>query len=174
MEQPLPRRNLELKVRSHDIAVVREVVRELCGNDGDVELQTDTYFPVPNGRLKLREIQDRPCILIGYQRPDHPAIRGSDYHLVPVIDPELMKAALSGALGVRGVVSKRREIYHWHNVRIHLDDVDNLGKFIELEAVLGPDTDEVVSRKRLDEVVKRLGLDPVSSIAGSYSDLLGL
>ncbi|MGK3856667.1 class IV adenylate cyclase, partial [Enterococcus faecium] len=82
------------------------------------------------GRLKLREIDGQAAVLIWYDRPDHDAARLSKYHLVPVADPAALKAALTDALGVRGEVRKRREIYLWHNVRIHLDEVAGLGSFL--------------------------------------------
>lgn len=166
-------RNVELKVRCADLASLREAVRQLCGV-GDLELQTDTYFQVPNGRLKLREIQDRLPVLIWYQRPNQAELRPSDYQLIPVVEPALLKAGLIGALGLRGVVKKRREIYLWHNVRIHLDEVENLGMFLEFEAVVSPADGEDVSRQRLQELTIRLQLDPNAFVAGSYSDLLGL
>ena len=120
--EAIPRRNLELKFRCTDLAMLRATVRQLCGGIGELELQSDTYFHVPNGRLKLREIQDRLPLLIWYRRPDRTEVRASDYQLVAVTEPAQLKAALTGALGLRGVVKKRREIYLWHNVRIHLDD----------------------------------------------------
>ena len=168
---PLPRRNLELKARCADLAAVRSIVQQLCGRDALLELQTDTYFQVPNGRLKLREIRGQPAVLIAYQRPNQSELRASDYHLVPVSEPALLKVALIGALALRGVVTKRREIYFWQNVRIHLDEVENLGTFVEFEAVLGPDDGDAVSRQRLDELVKALRLELSQFVAGSYSGL---
>lgn len=171
---PSPGRNLELKARCADLAAVRSIVRQLCGSGAQLELQTDTYFQVPNGRLKLREIQGQPAVLIAYQRRNQSELRASDYHLVPVSEPALMKTALTGALGLRGVVTKRREIYFWYNVRIHLDEVQNLGTYIEFEAVLGPAEGDAVSRQRLDELVKMLRLQASQFVGGSYSDLLGI
>jgi len=138
-----------------------------------LQQQTDTYFRVPAGRLKLRVIEGKPAVLIGYHRPDEPGVRGSDYYLVPVPDPELLLLALRAALGVRGTVRKQRDIWHWHNVRIHLDEVDKLGRFLELEAVLTAEADEGISRQRLQHLKQTLGMSP-EEIAGSYADLLGL
>lgn len=172
--EAIPRRNLELKVRCTDLATLRAKVRQLCGGVGELELQTDTYFHVTNGRLKLREIQDRLPLLIWYRRPDQADVRASDYQLVPVTEPAQLKAVLTGALGLRGVVKKRREIYLWHNVRIHLDEVENLGMFLEFEAVLSPADGEEVSRERLQELTERLQLGPAAAVAESYADLLGV
>ena len=99
--------------------------------------QIDTYFHCRHGRLKLRQIDGLRAELVWYARPDEEGPKPSDYQLVPLQNPETLKAALAAALGVRAVVEKRREIFLYHSVRIHLDDVVGLGHFIEFEAVLG-------------------------------------
>lgn len=173
------RHNLELKAQYADLDFARGVVGRLS-SAGEVEMQTDTYFRVPTGRLKLREIEGPPpqskrlAVLIWYQRPDRVAVRSSAYTLVPVSEPELLEAALSGALGVRGVVRKRREIYLWHNVRIHLDEVDGLGSFVEFEAVLSAGQDEATSQERLAHLSEQLAIQIADLRAPSYADLLGL
>src|SRR5262249_19316191 len=134
---------------------------------------TDTYFQVPHGRLKLREIEGKRAVLIWYERPDCPGVRTSAYYLVPVTEAALLRAALSGALGLRGQVNKRREIYLWHNVRVHLDEVAGLGTFIEFEAVLSGAEEEAASPARLDQLSAALGIDPAGALAPSYADLLG-
>jgi predicted adenylyl cyclase CyaB len=138
------------------------------------ESQTDTYFHVPHGRLKLREINGQTAALIAYDRPDQKGSRLSAYHLVPVPDPAALKAALASALGVRGTVRKRRAIYLWHNVRIHLDEVEGLGTFVEFEAVLGPSEDAATAEERLEHLEHALMLDPAQYVATSYADLLKL
>jgi predicted adenylyl cyclase CyaB len=169
----MERRNLELKARCPDLALVRQRLQPLRPRSGGVELQTDTYFQVPHGRLKLREIDGQAAFLIGYQRPDHAAARISAYHLVPVPDAGLLKAALSATLGIRGEVRKRREILFWHNVRIHLDEVTNLGTFLEFEAVLAAHDELAIAQTRLDELSRLLEIAPEDRLAVSYSDLLG-
>jgi len=170
----MERKNLELKARCPDLALARRRLQSLAPPPSGVELQTDTYFQVPRGRLKLREIDGRTAFLIGYQRPDHTAARISAYHLVPAPDAALLKAVLSAALGIRGEVRKRREILHWHNVRIHLDEVTNLGTFLEFEAVLAATDELAVAQVRLDELSRLLEISPDDRLAVSYSDLLGM
>jgi predicted adenylyl cyclase CyaB len=92
--------------------------------------------------------------------------------LVPVADAKSLKAALTAALGICGRVRKRRDIYLWHNVRIHLDRVDGLGSFIEFEAVLGPADDLETACCRLAELKKVLGISPMDHLAEAYADLL--
>src|SRR5262249_50856778 len=128
----------------------------------------------PNGRLKLREIEGRPAVLIWYERPDNTPARSSHYHLVPVADAAALKATLSAALGVRGTVSKRREIYLYQNVRIHLDEVARLGSFVEFEAVLADDANLPVAHALLNQLTDLLGISAADYLAPSYADLLGL
>jgi adenylate cyclase, class 2 len=168
------RRNLELKARHTDLAAARAVALGLAARTAGIEEQTDTYFRAANGRLKLREIAGQPAVLIFYERPDEVAARRSDYLLVPVPEPGLLRSALAAALGVRGVVRKRREILLWHNVRIHLDEVGDLGAFVEFEAVLGPGDDESTAAARLDQLGSALKICPADRLATSYADLLGL
>jgi predicted adenylyl cyclase CyaB len=171
------RRNLELKLRLPDLAAVRRACAAVAEPAGAME-QVDTYFHVPHGRLKLRESLQPSAAgeatLIAYHRPDAADVRASEYHLVPVPHAAALKYALSAALGVRGVVRKRREVLMYHNVRIHLDEVEGLGTFLELEAVISEQADEAVSGARLNELCRRLGLRPGDGIAGSYADLLGV
>ena len=173
----MPRRNLELKLRLPDLATVRRACAAVAKPAGAME-QVDTYFHVPHGRLKLREqlgaAAAPEATLIAYHRPDKADVRASEYHLVPVPDAAALKAALSAALGVRGVVRKRRELLRYHNVRIHLDEVGGLGTFLEFEAIISQQADEELSSRRLSELCRLLGLDRSRGIAGSYADLLGV
>lgn len=164
--------NLEIKARCPDLEAARAIAQQLCGGHAEVELQTDTYFHVAHGRLKLREIEGRPAVLIAYDRPDSSAARTSAYHLVPVADAGLLKAALTASLGVRVIVRKRREIYLWHNVRIHLDDVEGLGRFLELEAVFSPRDDESVCRSRLEHLCSALRITSEAQLGPSYGEML--
>jgi adenylate cyclase class IV len=165
-------RNLELKVRRTDLDAARSAVQRLGARPAGVEHQTDTYFQVPTGRLKLRAIAGQSAVLIWYERPDRPEPRLSGYHLVPVPDAPLLKGLLTAALGLRGEVRKRREILLWHNVRIHLDQVDGLDAFVEFEAVLTPGEEEAAARERLRQLTETLSIDPSTHVASSYIDLL--
>ena len=124
--------------------------------------------------VKLREISGQQAVLIGYARPDQTGARMCNYHLAPVPDAAALKALLSDVLGVRGVVAKRRHVYLWHNVRIHLDDVAGLGQFVEFEAVLSSDETEAASRDRLNRLCRELNISPSDTCSTSYVELLGL
>src|SRR5688572_7566332 len=160
MKQKSVRENLEIKAACPNLAAAREAAIRLAGPAVAVLNQQDTYFHVQAGRLKLREVNDTSAELIFYHRPDDPAARVSRYQLVPVPDPQAMKALLSAALGVRAVVRKRRELLLYANVRIHLDAVENLGNFVELEAVLSGQNGQAESLQRLEHVAGALGIRP--------------
>ena len=167
------RRNLELKARYPNPAIGRARALELGAVLSGVEVQIDSYFRVARGRLKLREIEGQGAFLIYYERPDRDRARLSNYHLMPVASAGEMRAALGAALGLRGQVQKRREIFLWHNVRIHFDEVLGLGRFIEFEAVLAPTNDEITAQGRLDQLCVELGVDSSQQLGCSYADLLG-
>jgi predicted adenylyl cyclase CyaB len=127
--------NLELKARCPDLAATRLRADAVATEWLGVDRQVDTYFRAPGGRLKLRESSLSGGQLIPYLRPDQRAARRSDYVVIPIPEAERTKALLSELLGVHRVVRKRREIALYQNVRIHLDQVEGLGDFVELEAV---------------------------------------
>jgi predicted adenylyl cyclase CyaB len=167
-----PRRNLELKARCPDLEAVVAKVGQLGARDAGLEVQTDTYFHVASGRLKLREIEGKPAVLIGYARPDQVGARLSKYHLVPVPDALAMKVLLADTLGVRSVVSKRRRIWLWQNVRIHLDEVMGLGSFVEFEAVIRSPEEEIAAPGQIGHLRQFLSIELADHVAESYVDLL--
>lgn len=170
----LPRRNLERKARCADLSAAARAVERLGARQEGVLEQTDVYFRVPKGRLKLRTVLGAPAVLIWYERPDETDIRWSRYYLVSINDPKKLRIALAAALDQRGEVHKRRILWLWHNVRIHLDEVAGLGTFVEFEAVMSASDDEATAHARLTELSAALGLRSEDDVAGSYADLLGL
>jgi homotetrameric cytidine deaminase len=165
-----PRRNVELKARDADPEATLRRALELGASDEGVLRQRDTYFGRTRGRLKLREQEPGGAELIAYQRPDDAQARTSAYRIAEVADPDALREALDSALGTRVVVDKRRRLLLYENVRIHLDDVDGLGSFVELEGVAAPDSDLA----RENELVERLRaqLHLGEPVPVSYSDLL--
>jgi predicted adenylyl cyclase CyaB len=165
-------RNIEIKARLADLDSARRIAAASATGRLGIQEHVDTYFHCPNGRLKLRQIDGLSAQLVWYARPDQQGPKASDYVLVPVANPETLKAALSAGLGVRGVVRKRREVFLWDNVRIHLDEVEGLGSFLEFEAVLGPRVDDAAGRAQLDQLVQEFAVDPADLLSGSYGDML--
>ena len=170
-----PGHNLERKCRHANLSAARAVLGEMPGavRVGSMP-QVDVYFRARGGRLKLRLVEGGQAELIWYDRADEKGIRGSAHSRTAIADPTGMLSVLGSALGLRGEVRKVRELWLWHNVRIHLDEVIHLGTFVEFEAVIDAASDEAISLVRLEELGRRLGLDTAEDVAGSYADLLGL
>lgn len=135
-------------------------------------VQRDTYFEVPSGRLKLREESHAAPHLISYQRSDESNQRESCYRIIEVEQAEELIAALGGNLGVKAVVEKKRRLFLWQEVRIHLDLVEALGSFIELEAVAPPGSDLSRERQKIEALRGEFALADVDLVASSYSDLI--
>src|SRR4051794_17750780 len=155
---PQPRRNVELKAVDRDPAATLARASAAGAQDHGTLVQTDTYFVVAHGRLKLREQEGAPAQLIAYERPDDAGVRLSRYHLIDVADPETARTGLGATCGVRVVVAKRRRLLSWENVRIHLDEVEGLGFFVELEAVAGPDADLGAEHAKVDRLRELLDI----------------
>jgi predicted adenylyl cyclase CyaB len=164
-------RNIELKARDPDPAQSLAVSLELGAKDHGWLQQLDTYFRVPDGRLKLRE-QDGTAELIYYERSDETIERESNYRIGEVADPDGLKDALAAALGILVAVEKSRHLLLWRNVRIHLDEVPGLGSFIELEAVAEPGSDLSGEYRKIAELREALGITDERILAAGYSDEL--
>jgi homotetrameric cytidine deaminase len=167
---PAPRRNVELKALDPDPARSLAVCRELGAEDRGMIRQRDTYFRAQEGRLKLREEQPGGAVLVQYDRPDGAQARESRYRLVPVEDAEGLREALDAALGTLVVVDKERHLLLWEGVRIHLDRVEGLGTFVELEGVAPPESDLSAERERVARLSEALEIREV--LPDSYSDRL--
>lgn len=166
------RRNLELKARLADPSQGERSAVSLGARSGGLLVQVDTYFNAPSGRLKLREIDGVEAQLISYDRPEDEAQRWSRFRVVAVGDPAATRVLLAEALGLRGTVRKRRHLYLWNDCRIHLDQVERLGSFIEFEVLSQGDDD--ADRSRMEILRQHFGLQDSDAIRASYSDLLGL
>jgi len=140
------------------------------------EEQVNTHFCPARGQLKLRERSLAPdhaaAELIAYVRPDTPGARRSDYQILAVPDPAALRALLAELLGVHVRVAKRREILLVDNVRIHLDRVEGLGDFLELEAVFdGTPETERREHAKVELLLEKLELAGEPRIATSYEAL---
>ncbi len=166
-------RNIELKARLADLPAARRIAEQIATERLGVQQQIDTYFHCRDGRLKLRQIDGLSAQLVWYARADQQGPKASDYRLVPVGNPETLKGALTAALGVRGVVRKRREIFLVDNVRIHLDEVEGLGNFLEFEAVLGPQSDDAAGHTQLEGMIERFSIESGDLLPGSYGEMIG-
>ena len=165
-------RNVELKAHDPDPERSLSVCRSLGADDRGVLSQRDTYFDVPRGGLKLREESPGSPHLIQFERADRPEERLSSYRIVTVADCVALRAALAAALGVRCVVTKRRRLFLWQDVRIHLDEVDGLGSFVEIEAVAAPESDLSHEHRLVAELRDQFTITDDRLCATGYADQL--
>jgi homotetrameric cytidine deaminase len=160
-------RNVEIKATDPDPGRTLELALAAGALDRGVMVQRDTYFSVPSGRLKIREEDGAGPRLIPYERADQ-----LSHYAVIDADPALCDA-LAAALGIRVVVAKRRRLLMWEEtVRIHLDEVEGLGSYLELEAVADRGSDMTAEREKVERLRAQLGIQDENLIAASYSDLL--
>jgi len=166
-------KNIELKIVCDNPETVKNLLRKAGAKFAGTLKQTDTYFKCKNGRLKLREINNRYFELISYQRPDKKTSKLSDYQIIKMKkdEAENIKFILEKSLGEKVVVKKKRDLWIYKNTRIHLDVVEKLGNFMELETVLYGNNLKH-SKKEHAEVIDLLGIKNCKKISGSYSNLL--
>lgn len=164
--------NIEIKARVRDFESIRRLAENISDLPCEVLPQEDTFFNTPHGRLKLREISGRPAQLIYYDRPDQEGPKRSNYHLFATPDPENLKRTLELAYGIRGVVRKTRYLYMAGQTRIHLDEVESLGHFLELEVVLNDDQTDREGEEIARELMSRLGIQPSDLLNAAYMDML--
>ena len=166
-------RNLEIKATVDSLAAVRRRLGVLEGATRHAILrQTDWYFRVPKGRLKLRQFGSRgDAELIAYLRPDKTAARTSEFQRLPTSDAAGTRRLFERMLGLTGCVRKRREVWLYKNARIHLDTVAGLGRFIEIEVVVTDGMPQ--ARDLMKELREVLGISAKDLIPGSYSNMSG-
>jgi adenylate cyclase class 2 len=163
---------VELKARDDAPARSLAACQALGAEDHGELRQRDTYFTVASGGLKLREETPGQAHLIQFERANEPQQRESRYRIVIVEDGPGLRAALDAALGVRVVVAKRWRLYVWRHVRIHLDEVDGLGTFIELEAVALPESDLTREHALVLELREAFAITDARLLSHGYADQL--
>ncbi|XP_076068057.1 uncharacterized protein LOC143040675 [Oratosquilla oratoria] len=168
-------RNVEIKAKALDLATLHRVATQLSGGSGKVLYQEDTFYNSPKGRLKLRKIKDEQEELIYYERDDKIGPKGSDYVKVNGKEGELsgtMATLLEKCLGIKGVVKKKRTLYLVGQTRVHVDQVEGLGNFMELEVTLKDDETLEQGEEIAKDLMKKLGVDEDALLSGAYMDML--
>jgi predicted adenylyl cyclase CyaB len=163
--------NLEVKARLRDPAAAHAAARRLCGRE-EVIRQTDVFFRCPQGRLKLRLLENGISELIFYQRSDEAQVRRSDYQIAPTSNGDAVRALLARCLGEIGTVKKVRSLYRYAHTRIHIDEVEDLGDFLEVEVVLQPGQCDADGRLVAEEVLRKLGIAESDYTSRAYVDLM--
>ncbi|MEI9945153.1 MAG: class IV adenylate cyclase [Chitinophagaceae bacterium] len=168
----MPYLNVEIKARCTNTEIVIKYLEENNAEYKGLDEQTDTYFNVAEGRLKLREgnIENN---LIWYQRNNQQGPKQSHFQLVKIDDAAGIKEVLTKSIGIKVVVKKKRDIYYIKNVKFHIDNVPGLGTFIEIEAGnIIADLSEEELKKQCDYYMNEFIIKPEDLIKNSYSDML--
>lgn len=164
--------NIEIKARARKFDEIKARAEKISDAPMEIILQEDTFFNVETGRLKLRVLASDRGQLIYYTRPDHEGPKRSDYYIAYTSDPESLKHVLELAYGIRGVVKKTRYLYIAGQTRIHLDDVEGLGQFMELEVVLREGQEDAEGQVIAEGLMASLGVERSDLLEGAYMDLL--
>ena len=165
-------RNIEIKARIASVDALLPQARALADTQPVLIEQDDSFFHVPQGRLKLRQFADGSGELIHYLRPDAADAKASDYVRVPAPDPAALREALARGCGLVGRVRKTRWLLLAGQTRIHLDRVEGLGDFMELEVVLRDGQTDAEGVAIAEALMHDLGLAQAERLAGAYLDLL--
>lgn len=164
-------RNIEIKARIASVEALLPRAQALAGGAPELIVQDDSFFTVPHGRLKLREFADGGAELIHYHRADSAAAKASDYVRVPVPDAAALRETLARACGLQGRVRKQRWLLLAGATRIHLDRVEGLGDFMELEVVLQDGQSDAEGAAVAEALMCALGLADAQRLCGAYLDL---
>jgi predicted adenylyl cyclase CyaB len=165
-------RNVEIKARVRDMEALESRAAASCDQGPFVIGQEDVFFNSRGGRLKLRIFPEGHGELIYYERPDARGPRTSTYHRVEIAEPHGLRELLAKAHGICGVVRKQRRLYLVGQTRVHLDRVEDLGAFMELEVVLAPGQDVEEGHHIAEELMGTLGVQKEDLIDVAYVDLL--
>lgn len=164
--------NIEIKAHARNFAEIKSRAEKLSDVPLQVLPQEDTFFNTSHGRLKLRVTAKDAGQLIYYTRPDQEGPKRSDYHISHTSDPENLKRVLALAYGIRGIVRKTRYLYIVGQTRVHLDDVEGLGQFMELEVVMKQEQSDADGEAIAEMLMASLGVERSDLLEGAYIDLL--
>ncbi|HEX9090856.1 MAG TPA: class IV adenylate cyclase [Anaerolineales bacterium] len=164
--------NIEIKAHISDFERLQKLAAQLSEAPCQIIPQVDTFFNCPHGRIKLRELSADHGQLIYYQRADIAGPKHSEYQIFETTNPAGLKSILSDAYGIRGVVTKTRHLYLVGQTRIHLDVVEGLGTFLELEVVLQPGQTDAEGQQIAHQLMHQLGIEDGDLIDAAYMDLV--
>jgi predicted adenylyl cyclase CyaB len=165
-------RNIEIKARIESVHVLAQRVA-LSASEGPIEIaQDDTFFRCDSGRLKLRAFSATEGVLIFYRRANEHGPKESFYVHTPTSDPDGLRETLSLAYRQAGRVVKHRTLYVIGRTRVHLDRVEGLGHFLELEVVLEENELPVAGVHEAHSLMAKLGVEPSQLVEAAYVDLL--
>ncbi len=164
--------NIEIKARLTNRAAAEAVAARLSDTPPETIHQEDFFFACNRGRLKLRMFASDRGELIRYERSVVADARESRYLIARTPDPQILNEILTAALGRIGVVKKTRILYLIGQTRVHIDGVQELGDFLELEVVLRPRQSELEGKNIVTALLAEFGIAQNELIAEAYVDLL--
>jgi predicted adenylyl cyclase CyaB len=167
-------RNIEIKARIESVESVAPKAAALA-KAGPIEIaQDDTFFRCEAGRLKLRVLSSDSAELIFYRRANQRGPQESFYLRSPSAAPDSLRECLSLAYGQIGRVRKQRTLFLVDRTRLHLDRVEGLGHFLELEVPLAEDEPAEFGIREAVKIMQKLGVEPAQLVEGAYLDLLAV
>lgn len=165
-------KNVEVKARIESVEAL-SLAAAAIADQGPIRIdQDDTFFCCDAGRLKLRMFSREAGELIFYQRPDERGPKTSFFLRSSTSEPETLRESLSLAYGQAGRVKKRRILFLSGRTRIHLDVVEGLGHFLELEVVLDENDCVGAAVAEAYRIMQALGVDSSQLVEGAYVDLI--
>lgn len=165
-------RNIEIKASIENIKKLEEKVIKIANSEPTEIMQDDTFFKCPHGRLKLRTLSEDRGELIFYKRADKSGPKESFYLISKTSEPSILREALTMAYGSAGRVQKRRVLYLIGRTRVHLDRVEGLGEFLELEVVLEDNESLENGIEEAKKILHQLDVNDTQLVEGAYVDLL--
>ena len=164
--------NIEIKARASDFNRQKMIAETLSDIPAEQIWQENIFFRISKGRLKLRIFNSGSGELIYYKRADSSGPKVSQYEISVINEPENLKSILTHSLGVRGVIKKQRTLYKIGLTRIHFDQVEGLGNFIELEFVMQDNISKNEALQTVENLMKKLEIQDNQLINTAYIDMI--
>lgn len=164
--------NIEIKAKVNDIFTLENRIRNMTKAEPIILCQEDIFFNVPHGRLKLRILSPDKGEMIFYERQNITGPKQSAYAKSETADPQGLKEVLIKAFGIKGIVRKTRKLYLHEQTRIHIDDVEGLGHFIELEVMLQENQTTEDGIAIAESIMRQLHIDKRDLIDVACVDLI--
>ncbi|PIO71561.1 putative adenylyl cyclase CyaB [Teladorsagia circumcincta] len=170
-------RNVEIKAKVRNREEIIRLARELTGKEPAVLQQHDVFYSSPEGRLKMRTVEEDKVVrseLIWYDRPDIAGPKESKFYKLDVPEKifETLSSLLQCSMGIKGEVKKTRTLFMCGRTRIHIDSVEGLGDYMELEVCLSEQESAVDGEKEAKAIKEKLGIIDDDLLEGAYMDML--
>ena len=163
--------NVEIKARIANSTNLFSALKAIGARPLETVKQEDTFFSVPRGRLKMRCDEQGFCELVYYLRENQKAPSISNYFRRPLANPPIKRAELENLFGVKGTVRKHRQVFIASNARIHIDDVEGLGRFLEIEVAVDRKCDANRATHFMRSLMEQLSISDADLIADAYEDM---